>query len=119
MRQAVAARFDGGRAEPPVQWLSDNEGMYTAIETVIAAERLSQVPVTAPAYSPESNGMAEAFVKMMKRDYVDGADLDSAAAVLDQLPRWVADYNGVAPHSALGYLAPQQYRAQQQEPQTD
>lgn len=117
MRQAVAARFGAGRAEPPVQWLSDNEGMYTALETVIAAERLGLAPVTTPAYSPESNGMAEAFVKTMKRDYVDGADLGSAAAVLDQLPRWVADYNGVAPHSALGYLAPQEYRARRQQGQ--
>ncbi len=69
--------------------------------------------------SPQSNGMAEAFVKTMKRDYVDGADLSSAAAVLDQLPRWVADYNGVAPHSALGYRTPHEYRARQQQQRTD
>ncbi len=119
MYAAVAARFSAARAEPAVQWLSDNEGMYTALETVVAAERLGLAPVTTPAYSPQSNGMAEAFVKTMKRDYVDGADLSSAAAVLDQLARWVADYNGVAPHSALGYLAPQQYRARQQGQQTD
>lgn len=116
-RRAVAARFDAGRAEPPVQWLSDDEGMYTALETVIAAERLGLTPVTTPAYSPESNGMAEAFVKTMKRDYVDGADLSTAAAVLGQLPAWIADYNGVAPHSALGYLAPHEYRARRQQAQ--
>ena len=119
MGAAVAARFPAGRAAPVVQWLSDNEGMYTALETVIAAERLGLTPVTTPAYSPQSNGMAEAFVKTMKRDYVDGADLSSAGAVLDQLPRWVADYNGVAPHSALGYLAPHEYRRRQQEQRSD
>jgi putative transposase len=118
MRAAVAARFPAGRAEPAVQWLSDNEGMYTALETVIAAERLGLVPVTTPAYSPQSNGLAEAFVKTMKRDYVDGADLSSAAALLARLPAWIADYNGVAPHSALGYLAPQAYRHRQREQQT-
>ncbi|GJG89299.1 integrase [Gemmatimonadetes bacterium T265] len=119
MGQAVAARFGEGRfgegrATPPVQWLSDNEEVYTALETVIAAERVGLAPVTTPAYSPESNGTAEAFLKTLKRDYVDGADLSSAAAVLDQLPRWAADDNGVTSHSALGYLAPQQYRARQQ-----
>ena len=119
MHAAVTARFSGGRAEPAVQWLSDNEGMYTALETVITAERLGLAPVTTPAYSPQSNGMAEAFVKTMKRDYVDGAELSSATAVLAQLPAWIADYNGVAPHSALGYLAPQAYRRQQQAQQTD
>ncbi len=46
---------------------------------------------------------------------MDGADLSSAAAVLDQLPAWVADYHAVAPHAALGDLAPQEYRAQQQQ----
>jgi putative transposase len=117
MRAAVAARFGAGPAAPPVQWLSDNEGMYTALETVICAERLGLAPVTTPAYSPESNGMAEAFVRTLKRDYVDGADLGSAAAVLDQLPRWVADYNGVAPHSALGYLSPAEFRRRRQEQQ--
>ena len=36
----------------------------------------------------------------------------TAAAVLDAIPEWIADYNAVAPHSALGYRAPQQYRAE-------
>jgi putative transposase len=119
MHAAVAARFPASRAEPAARWLSDSEGMYTALGTVVTAERLGLAPVTTPAYSPQSNGMAEAFVKTMKRDYVDGADLSSAAAVLEQLPRWVADYNGVAPHSALGYRTPHEYRAQQQGQPTD
>jgi transposase InsO family protein len=118
MHAAVAARFPVGRADPVVQWLSDNEGMYTALETVITAERLGLAPVTTPAYRPQSNGMAEAFVQTMKRDYVDGAYLSSAVAVLDQVPAWVADYNGVAPHSALGYVAPQACRRRQDQ-QTD
>ena len=29
--------------------------------------------------------------------------------VLDQIPAWIADYNAVAPHSALGYQSPRQY----------
>ena len=102
MHAAVAARFGEARPLAPVQWLSDNGGMYTALETVICAERLGLAPVTTPAYSPESNGMAEAFVHTLKRDYISGADLSSAAALLDQLPAWIADYNGLAPHSALG-----------------
>ena len=28
-----------------------------------------------------------------------------------QIPAWLADYNAVAPHSALGYQSPQQYRS--------
>lgn len=110
LTRAVHARFSEGRPTEPLQFLSDNGSIYTAIDTVMTAERLGLSPVTTPAYSPQSNGMSEAFVRTLRRDYLDGADWSSAASVLEQIPRWLADYNGVAPHSALGYRAPQQYR---------
>ncbi len=97
------------RAEP-IQWLSDNGSIYTALATEWEAERLNLHPITTPAYSPQSNGMSEAFVHTLKRDYVDGADCSSAAAVLGQLPQWLEDYNEHAPHSALGHRAPREYR---------
>jgi putative transposase len=114
MQRSVASRFGTGqRPDAPIQWLSDNGGIYTALDTVITAERLHLEPITTPARSPESNGMSEAFVNTLRRDYLAGADLSSAEAVLDQLPAWFADYNAVAPHSALGYQSPQQYRSTQ------
>jgi putative transposase len=116
MRRAVAARFGEGQPAAPVQWLSDNESMYTARETVIAAERLNLVPITTPARSPQSNGMSEAFVNPLRRDYIAGADLATAAAVLEQVPAWIADYNVEAPHSALGYQSPVEYRAARSHP---
>lgn len=113
MHEAVAARFgEGTRPDVPIQWLSDNGSMYTALDTICAAERLNLAPITTPAGSPQSNGMAEAFVNTLRRDYIVGADLSSAAVVLDQIAGWIADYNGVAPHSALGFRSPRQYRAE-------
>lgn len=50
---------------------------------------------------------------------LDNRDLHSAAAVIDDIPRWVSDGNGVAPHSAVGELAPPQDRARQHEQRTD
>lgn len=100
-----------GRPESPIQWLSDNGSIYTALETISTAERLHLVPVTTPPSSPQSNGMAEAFVNTLRRDYQAGADLSSAECVLAQIPAWIADYNAVAPHSALGQQSPQQYRS--------
>ena len=112
MQRAVAARFGAGeRPDAPIQWLSDNGSIYTAFDTLITAERLHLVPITTPAASPESNGMSEAFVNTLRRDYIVGADLATAALVLDQIPAWLADYNAVAPHSALGFQSPQQYRS--------
>jgi putative transposase len=53
-----------------IQWLSDNSSCYTAHETVKFGRTLGFEICTTPSYSPESNGMAEAFVKSFKRDCV-------------------------------------------------
>ncbi|MGH7634307.1 MAG: IS3 family transposase [Gemmatimonadaceae bacterium] len=112
MQRAVAARWgDGKRPDAPIQWLSDNGSIYTALDTLITAERLHLDPITTPAASPQSNGMSEALVNTLRRDYLAGADLSTAATVLEQISAWIADYNAVAPHSALGYQSPQQYRS--------
>jgi transposase InsO family protein len=110
LRAACAQRFGQARPTAPLELLSDNESMYTALETVITAERLGLTPITTPAYSPQSNGVSEAFVQTLRRDYLDGADLATAGRLLAQWPGWIADYNTLAPHSALGYRAPVEYR---------
>jgi len=69
---------------------------------VLYAHELGLVPITTPAYSPESNGLAEAFVGTFKRDYLGDAELRDAETVLAQLSGWFDDYNTLAPHSALG-----------------
>jgi putative transposase len=113
--RSIWARFGETALKTPVQiqFLSDNGGPYVSIETVLYAETLGFRPITTPVYSPESNGMAEAFVNTIKRDYVQGADLSDAQTVLRQLPHWLRDYNQNAPHSALGFLSPKEFRAQQ------
>ncbi|HEY2850842.1 MAG TPA: IS3 family transposase [Gemmatimonadaceae bacterium] len=107
---AVRGRFGDARPPQPIQWLSDNGSMYTALETVIAAERAGLTPITTPVCSPESNGISEAFHHTLRRDYLAGADLSCAALVLEQLPQWITDYNHFAPHSALGMRSPLEYR---------
>jgi len=114
MRKSVYARFGSQKPDPPVEWLSDNEGIYTSLETLIEAERLGLKPITTPPASPESNGMAEAFVNTLRRDYIEDADLSSAARVIEQIPGWIADYITFAPHSSLGMKTPAEFRAAQQ-----
>jgi hypothetical protein len=89
------------------------QGIYTAPDTVIEAERLGLKPITTPA-SHESNGMAEAFVNTLKRDYVAGGDLASATRVIGQIPGWIEDYNTFAPHSSLDQKSPAEFRREQQ-----
>nr|QTX14332.1 Transposase InsD for insertion element IS2 [Klebsiella pneumoniae] len=53
-----------------VQWLTDNGSAYTAYETWRFARELNLEPCTTAVSSPQSNGMAERFVKTMKEDYI-------------------------------------------------
>ncbi|AHI06544.1 integrase catalytic region [Bdellovibrio bacteriovorus W] len=111
MVKAVEKRFGASlRAPREVQWLSDRGSIYRAKSVKTLARHLNLQCCYTRAYSPESNGMAEAFVKTIKRDYVYQADCDSAETVLKLLPEWFADYNHVAPHSALGMKSPVEYK---------
>lgn len=111
MLMSVEARFDGLNVPRKIQWLSDRGLVYRAEETRAVARQLNLEPCYTMAYSPESNGMAEALVHTIKRDYVYVNDCVDPATVLSMLPLWFADYNRVAPHSSLGMLSPVEYRS--------
>lgn len=111
MVESVENRFGKVERLPaPIEWLSDNGPAYIAKETVAFAESVGFVVCTTPFYSPESNGMAEAFVKTFKRDYVHANPLYNARFVLEQLPKWFEDYNVHHPHKALKMKSPREYR---------
>lgn len=93
-----------------IQWLSDNGGQYTASETISYGRSWGFDVKTTPRYSPESNGLAESFVKTFKRDYVYQNDLPDAKSVMKMIPIWLEDYNETAPHSGLNYKSPRQFR---------
>lgn len=115
MTETIELRFGKvDRVPHVVQWLSDNGPGYTAHETVSYGRSRGLDVRTTPSYSPESNGMAEAFVKTFKRDYVWLGDLSSADRVREQLASWFEDYNENAPHKALKLKSPRQYRRELQ-----
>jgi putative transposase len=75
MMQAVENRFGpDGKPPKPIEWLTDNGSCYTAAETKSFAKQLGLKSVTTPVKSPQSNGMAESFVKTLKRDYAKMAE---------------------------------------------
>lgn len=115
MIESVESRFGVPVAPKRIQWLTDNGPAYIANDTVETARRLNLEPCTTPSYSPESNGMAEAFVKTFKRDYVWSADLSSAVTVMGQLEKWFEDYNENAPHKGLKMLSPRQFRREMEQ----
>lgn len=110
MLESAEYRFGKASALPPnIQWLSDNGPCYVARDTVSFARQLGFDVRTTPAYSPESNGMAEAFVKTFKRDYVAFNDSENASDLMAQLPGWFEDYNENAPHKGLKMMTPRQF----------
>lgn len=111
MVESVERRFGlVDKLPKPIEWLSDNGSPYTAGETRALARDIGLVPCTTPIQSPQSNGMAEAFVKTIKRDYARVSSKPDAASVLRQLDSWFEHYNTVHPHKALGYRSPHEFR---------
>ena len=109
MLEAVEARFGGIRAPHPVEVLSDNGSAYTAKETRIFARQLGLKPCFTPVRSPQSNGVSEAFVATLKRDYVQVTPLPNAASVLALIATWFEDYNDNHPHSGLRMRSPREF----------
>ena len=113
MLKAVERRFGTYRVPQPVEMLSDNGSCYTAKDTRIFARQLGLKPCFTPVKSPQSNGISEAFVRTLKRDYVQVAPVLDAATALELLPSWFEDYNTHHPHSGLKMRSPREFIAAQ------
>ncbi|MER45344.1 IS3 family transposase, partial [Salmonella enterica] len=66
-------------------------------------------PKNTAVRSPESNGMAESFVKTMKRDYISIMPKPDGLTAVKNLAEAFEHYNEWHPHSALGYRSPREY----------
>ena len=110
MVSAVEHRFGQiNRLPAAIEWLTDNGSCYTATDTRRFAGDIGLLPLTTPVESPQSNGMAEAFVRTFKRDYVSVGPKPDAKTVMRSLPGWFDHYNN--PHRALGYRSPREFIA--------
>ena len=110
MVACIERQFGISKAAHPVEWLSDNGSAYIAKDTLDTATALGLKLCFTPVRSPESNGIAEAFVKTFKRDYARLSILPDAETVIALLPAWFEDYNEVHPHSLSGLAGIQRHR---------
>ena len=110
MVEAVETRCGNALPAQPIEWLTDNGSPYIARDTRSFARTIGLEPLTTAIQSPQSNGMAEAFVKTFKRDYVERMDRCDALTVMRQLRSAFEHYNEVHPHSALKMLSPRMFR---------
>ena len=113
MLEAVERRFDGYRASASVEMLSDNGSPYIARETRIFAAQLGLKPCFTPVKSPQSNGISEAFVNTLKRDYVRVTPIPNAEIAMQAIAGWFEDDNENHPHSGLKMRSPREVRSAQ------
>ena len=110
MVMALEKRFKAEKAPRVIEFLTDRGSVYRSEETIRLGRLLGLRSCFTAPYSPQSNGMAEAFVKTIKRDYVYVNDCDTAQNVAKRLKNWIFDYNNEAPHSGLGMKSPVEYQ---------
>ncbi|EPW1895433.1 IS3 family transposase [Escherichia coli] len=113
MLGAVERRFGNELPASPVEWLTDNGSCYWANETRQFARMLGLEPKNTAVRSPESNGIAESFVKTIKRDYISVMPKPDGLTAAKNLAEAFEHYNEWHPHSALGYRSPREYLRQQ------
>ncbi|EJO2190014.1 IS3 family transposase, partial [Escherichia coli] len=102
MPGAVERRFGNELPASPVEWLTDNGSCYRANETRQFARMLGLEPKNTAVRSPESNGIAESFVKTIKRDYISVMPKPDGLTAAKNLAEAFEHYNEWHPHSALG-----------------
>ncbi|EBV8853432.1 IS3 family transposase [Escherichia coli] len=112
MLGAVERRFGSELPTSPVEWLTDNGSCYRANETRQFARMLGLEPKNTAVRSPESNGIAESFVKTIKRDYISIMPKPDGLTAAKNLAEAFEHYNEWHPHSALGYRSPREYLRQ-------
>lgn len=112
MLGAVERLFGSELPASPVEWLTDNGSCYRANETRQFARMLGLEPKNTAVRSPESNGIAESFVKTIKRDYISIMPKPDGLTSVKNLAEAFEHYNEWHPHSALGYRSPREYLRQ-------
>ena len=91
---------------------SDNGKVFTSKRFVGRCRQygLSQEFIT--PYSPEQNGMIERFFRSLKEECIWLHNFKGVEDARDTIEKWVAFYNQKRPHPSLGYLSPDEFRAQ-------
>jgi transposase InsO family protein len=81
--------------------LTDNGSCYRSHLFAAAAEQHGLVLWHTQPYRPQTNGKAEAFVKIVQNGWAYKRPYDSTAERIAALPRFLRYYNGYRPHGGL------------------
>ncbi|MGK0324650.1 MAG: putative transposase [Polaribacter sp.] len=99
LQEALFNRFGDRMPEKgALQFLHDNGPEYIEKKLKKQVNLWNIEDCNTPTYSPQSNGMCEAFNGTFKRDYVYASCLAKPATVHNQIQAWIDEYNHFAPH---------------------
>lgn len=109
--RSVLARVIGRRGAPE-SIRSDNgsEFVCEALARWLPAQGTEPIPV-APG-SPWENGVGESFNSRFRDEFLEREEFEDASDAREKGRWYKREYNGVRPHSSLGYKTPKQFAAE-------
>lgn len=109
LEEALIAR----KAELPSEGLllrSDNGLIFGSRPFVRVAKEYGIDQEYITPYTPEQNGMIERFFRTLKEECIWQSSFKSRDEAFIVIAAWMDKYHKERPHSALGYLTPEEYR---------
>ena len=106
MSRAVA--WFNGQGVECRQVMSDNGPAYLSRSFAKACKALGLKHIRTRPYTPRTNGKAERFIQTLCREWAYGMPFQNSEERNQWLPRYIAIYNRLRKHSALGGRTPQQ-----------
>jgi len=103
-----ARKIEHGHA--PLTLRSDNGLVFGAKPVVTMVRRFGLAQEYITPYTPEQNGMIERFFLTLKQECVWLQRFEDRDHAFRVVADWLDRYHDERPHSALGYLTPNEYR---------
>ena len=88
--------------------MSDNGPAYASKAFAKACRILGLRNIRTRPYTPRTNGKAERFIQTLCKEWAYGMPFQNSEERVRWLPRYLAIYNRLRKHSALGWRSPQQ-----------
>jgi transposase InsO family protein len=103
-----ALAFYAARGIEVRRLLTDNGTPYRSLAFRAATEEAGVAHLFTRPYRPQTNGKAEAFVKLIQNGWAYRRPYQSGEERIDALDRYLVYYNRYRPHGGLGGLTPMQ-----------
>ena len=106
LNKAVNRQFPDGARGHNLHLMSDNGCQPTAASFMAACHALGIRQAFTSYNNPKGNADTERFMRTLKEEFVWLKEWTSPTAFIDELDRWIDQYNATYLHSTLDYTPP-------------